>query len=89
MKMPALLTSVSIRPKRSSACSHDAVGGRGVRDVACDREQVVVVRRLDRARRRGDAVAGATERRRDARADSLRGTGDDRDLHEEACGSFG
>ncbi len=80
MKMPALLTRLSIRPKRSSACptTRCAVSAWAMSPCTVRRSGVVgggIEREVA-----DDGVPGATERGREARADALRGAGDDRDL---------
>ena len=80
MKMPALLTSVSMRPKRATAFGDDALGGLRIGDVAGDGENVVIVRRLDRARGGDDAVVAFAIGLDERRADALRCAGDDCDF---------
>ena len=79
MKMPALLTSVSTRPKRARLGDH-ALGRLGIGDVAGDREHVVVAGRLDRARGGDDPVVPIAIGLDEGGADALRGAGDDCDF---------
>src|SRR5882724_2072039 len=72
MKMPALLTSVSMRPNRATPSE---IGRFPIGDVAGNDQNVVVARRLDRARRRDHPVVAMAVRLDEGRADALRRAG--------------
>ena len=57
-----------------------ALGGLGIGDVAGDGQDVVIVRRLDRARGGDDAVVAVAIRLHQGRADALRCAGNDCDF---------
>ena len=77
MKMPALLTSVSIRPNREIASLTTRFGGRRIADVAADRHDVLIAGLLDRAGGRHDPIVAIPKRLDQAGADALRSAGDD------------
>jgi len=61
MKIPALLISVSTQPKRATPSLMTRCAVAGSSDVARHRQDVVIVRRLDAACRRDDAIVKLAE----------------------------
>ena len=85
MKMPALLTSVSIRPNRATPSQSRARRSSG-RRCRRPRPGCLVARGLDRSRRCDDAVAAVAVGLDQGRANALRRTGDNSDFLFDAHG---
>jgi hypothetical protein len=68
-------------PEATERLIDHALGGLTLCDVAGDREQVRVIRRVNRSQGGDDGVAGAAKARDEARTDAARRAGDDRGLH--------